>query len=54
MEQKKLPNREQIRTNIRIDEETYNRLLNLKLKTKYSLNTLMKIAFEKYINLHQD
>ena len=52
MEQKKPSDRELVRTNIRISEDIYNSLLKVKSKTKYSLNTLMKMAFEKYINLH--
>ena len=50
MKQKKLPKRELVRTNVRISEDTYNRFLNLKSKTKYSINTLMKMAFDMYIN----
>lgn len=46
---KKPSEREQIRTNVRIDENTYNKLLQIKDKTGYSINTIMKMSFDMFI-----
>lgn len=51
--QKKLPNRELIRTNVRIDENTYNRFVKLKLETRHSINTLMKMAFDYFLDFKE-
>lgn len=49
---KKPSEREQIRTNVRIDENTYNKLLHIKDKTGYSINTIMKMSFDMFIGHH--
>lgn len=49
---KKPSEREQIRTNVRIDKNTYNKLLQIKDKTGYSINTIMKMSFDMFISSH--